>query len=268
MYKITTELQSYFERRLPQCLQGYISHPYKTRNAAGKLDLATNARSASARTSSISSLEDSSLLSAGEKNGGRHRDRRRLRRGARESTGAGVSAAKRSRRKLVEADSMASSDSDEENNQDHSNGSSSSTRSNSGSSGSYGRTQQLPQARIQTRSMQKDTSASQSRPTKANGPAAIVEKDFSMTLRVRSCLKRKRFYDSEEESSGEEEEEKEMEADGEEDSGLSAEEEVAVGKRPSRVKAKSTSFNHAEGQPRNLRKRPRTKYFEDEDDRI
>ena len=294
MYRVTSEIQSFFEKKLPQYFQGYISHPYKTRNAAGKLPdavVAANVRSSSTRTSSTSSMEDSSFTASyRNKNRGRHAERRRLHRAARESTSAIVPATRRSQRNITKTNSLATSGTEDEEDEVNDEGSdASSCRSNSVSSGSIASSSILQTTarknRIQTRSMRKESSAaaapSQQVSSKLkNSSVGSMNKDnFTMTLRVRSSLKRKKFYTSGEESSEEEEEMQEEDED-EDDKGDGGMEEAMDGedcsseeqsadevmrKRSCRIKAKSTVFTHT---GRHLRKRPRTRYFEDEEERI
>ncbi len=278
MYKVTTELQAYFEKKLSVTMQGYISHPYKTRNAAGKFsDLTVNIR-ASERTSSTSSLDDPVTVYSRRREIRRQRDCVRTRRAAREldptvaAETAVVSMARRSRRKCaVEMDSLASSGSEDN---EPSNGNCSDGSSTGGDSFSCKTTPRraATRTRIQTRSMrsQRDTSASnQSRRGKVNAPVAQVDKNaFSMTLRVRGALKRKRFYDSEEESSLEEEEVEEVKQEEEEnmeEESCSSNDEELARKRACKGESDTSVLIHSE---RHLRKRPRTKYFEDEDEHI
>jgi len=291
MYKVTSEIQSFFEKKLPQYFQGYISHPYKTRNASGKLPdaAAANTRPASARTSSTSSTEDLSFTAPyRDKNRGRHAERMRHHRAARESAAAIVPMTRRSRRNIAKMNSLATSgteDEEEEEEEINDEGSdASSCKSNSASSGSYSSSllQTNARTRIQTRSMKKEFSTpAQSQHISGklkNSSVGSVNKDgFTMTLRVRSSLKRKRFYTSEDQESSEEELREQDDDKG--DVGMeeavegedcsseeqSADEREVMGKRSCRIKAKSTVFTHT---GRHLRKRTRTRYFEDEEERI
>lgn len=272
MYKITTDLQSFFERRLPHFLQGYISHPYKTRNASTRiLDISTAPTAASSVTTSVSSMDNSSVNSVKDRYRGRRRrgvrDRlhRKTRRKISNVTGRG-----RKRTMEISNNDSASSGSEEDGHDDDGDGQGS-TRSVSVSS-SYNNNNHhhhlegVPVIRRQTRSMRKDVSL----PSPGADEERLADKErFSMTLRVRSQLRRKRFYESEE-GDGDDEEEEELKK--EEESMDGASEEESVGKRQTTRKGRPPFVKQEqvrEESTRSLRKRPkRTKYFDDENDYV
>lgn len=255
MYKTTTDFQSLFDKIMPRFLQGYISHPYKTRQASGGI-LELPATAPTPSTSSVSSMDDFSTVSAEDQHEGRGRGVRGcVRRKRRRGSGSG-----RGRRRASNNDSASSeSDGGDDDGNEEDDGQNS-PRSVSVSSSyinhynHYHHLESVPVTRRQTRSMGKDSSLPSPDDVLANNER------FPMTLRARSQRRRKRFYDSEEEE-GEEDEEESV------DGGASEEESVVRSR--TRKGRPCLKQEVSERSTRNLRKRPkRTKYFDDDDYRI
>ena len=235
MNKITIDMQELFDMRMPHLLDGYVVKPYR-RHALRTLATSTFC-------SSVSSLDDSSIVSTQDQHrgGGASVSRR-----AKERRGGST---RRGRRRAVEASNNAdTSDSAEDAVGGHS------------STKSFGECRLnvnhqpircAPLTRRQTRSMRKES------PLPPSPDEVLVDKDgFSMTLRARSQRVKKRLHSNEDTA---EEEETEVEEGEEEIVDKGSEEDNSMG---SRARGRRRSCPKEEERPtRSLRIRPkRTKY--------